>query len=167
VAAPRVTLAFTVYGLARTKGNHRAIHVKGMKFPIVTESNRNVASWQQLVAAAASQAIATAPAAERGLITGGVRVTVGFYLQRPRKFGKRGVFVHHTVKPDLDRLERAILDALTAIAYHDDKQVTEIVTGKYYAGVDEPARVNIRVEPAPPGRTGVHPITMPLFEAAG
>jgi crossover junction endodeoxyribonuclease RusA len=162
-----MTLAFTVYGLARTKGNHRAIHLKGMKFPIVTESNRNVASWQQLVAAVASQALDTAPADDRALITGGVRLTVAFYLPRPKKFGKRGVFVHHTIKPDLDRLERAILDALTGIAYRDDKQVTEIVTGKYYAGVDQPAHVEIRAEPAPPGRTGVQPITRPLFEAAG
>jgi crossover junction endodeoxyribonuclease RusA len=161
-----MTLAFTVYGLARTKGNHRAIHVKGMQFPIVTESNRNVASWQQLVAEGASRAIGAAPAEARGLLTGGVRVTMAFYFSRPRKYRKRGVFVHHTVKPDLDRLERAILDALTAIAYHDDKQVTEIVTGKYYAGVDEPARVEIRAEPAPPGRTGVPAITRPLFELA-
>lgn len=161
-----VTLAFTVYGVPRTKGNHRAIHVKGMKYPIVTESNRNVASWQQLVAAGASAAILELPAAERGLLTSAVRVTVAFYLPRPKKFSRRGVFVHHTTKPDVDRLERAILDALTAIAYGDDKQVTEIVTGKYYAAVGAPARVDIAVEPAPPSPIGVLVADLPLFEVA-
>jgi crossover junction endodeoxyribonuclease RusA len=159
-----VTLAFTVYGVPLTKGNHRAIRVKGMKFPIITESNRNVASWQQLVAEGASHAIAQLPADDRELLGSGVRVTIAFYLPRPKKFSKRGVFVHHLTKPDLDRLERAILDALTAVAYHDDKQVTEVIKGKYYAAVGSPARVDVAVEAAPPVPIGAMEHDAPLFE---
>ena len=161
-----MTLAFTVYGVPMTKGNHRALRVKGMKFPIVTETNRNVASWQQLVAEGASRTIAQLPEAERVLLDAGVRLTIAYYLPRPKKFSKRGVFVHHLTKPDLDRLERAILDALTAVAYHDDKQVTEIISGKYYAGVGAPARVDIAVEPAPPCPVGAMVPDLPLFEVA-
>jgi crossover junction endodeoxyribonuclease RusA len=159
-----MTLAFTVYGVPLTKGNHRAIRVKGMKFPIVTESNRAVASWQQLVSEGASHAIARCPEGERALLSAGVRVSIAFYLPRPRKFSKRGVFVHHLTKPDIDRLERAILDALTAVAFHDDKQVTEVVKGKYYAGVDAPARVDVLVEPAPGCAIGLLESDAPLFE---
>ncbi len=161
-----MTLAFTVYGVAMTKGNHRAVTPKGMKFPVITESNRNVASWQQLVAEGASRAIAERPEAERVLLTAGVRLTIAYYLPRPKKFSKRGVFVHHLTKPDLDRLERAILDALTAVAYEDDKQVTEIISGKYYAAVGAPARVDIAVEPAPPCPVGAMVSDLPLFEVA-
>jgi Holliday junction resolvase RusA-like endonuclease len=62
---------------------------------------------------------------------------------------KRGVFVPHCTRPDCDRLTRAVLDALTHVVIHDDKQVTELLAAKYYAGVDEAAHVHVRVEPAP------------------
>ena len=161
-----MTLAFTVYGVPVTKGNHKAVTPRGMKFPVITETNRNVASWQQLVAEGASREIARLPETDRVLLDAGVRLTIAFYLPRPKKFSRRGAFVHHLTKPDLDRLERAILDALTAVAYHDDKQVTEIISGKYYAAVNAPARVDIAVEPAPPCPVGAMVPDLPLFEVA-
>jgi Holliday junction resolvase RusA-like endonuclease len=36
------------------------------------------------------------------------------------------------VAPDLDKLVRAVLDALTAVAYRDDGQVTRITATKEY-----------------------------------
>lgn len=161
-----MTLAFTVFGVPLTKGNMRAIHLKGMEYPIVTESNRSVASWQQLVRAGASQAIGRLPEAERLLLASGVRLTIAFYLPRPKKFSKRGAFVHHLTKPDVDRLCRAILDALTSVAYTDDKQVTEMITGKYYTAIGAPARVDIAVEPAPPVPVGAMVADLPLFEVS-
>jgi crossover junction endodeoxyribonuclease RusA len=159
-----VTLAFTVYGVAQSKGNMRAIALKGMKFPIVTDSNRSAKSWQQLVAAGASLALNALPAPERELLAYGVRLSIAFYLPRPKKHAKRGVFVPHCVAPDIDKLERAVLDALTQVVYRDDRQVTEVIKGKYYAAVDEPARVEIRVEPAPGQPLVAQPATRPLFE---
>lgn len=162
-----MTLAFTVYGAALPKGNHTALLLKGMKHPIITESNRNVKGWQQLVAAEASHALNRIPAAERRLLEFGVRLTLAFYLPRPKKHAKRGVFVPHTNKPDLDRLMRAVLDALTQVLYHDDKQVTEAIVGKYFADVDDAPHVNIRVEPAPGQPLVAQPSTRPLFELLG
>jgi Holliday junction resolvase RusA-like endonuclease len=78
-----------------------------------------------------------------------VRLSVAFYLPRPKKYSKRGAFVPHCVAPDLDKLGRAVLDALTSVLYADDRQVTELIAGKYYAEVDAPARVFVRIEPAP------------------
>jgi Holliday junction resolvase RusA-like endonuclease len=40
--------------------------------------------------------------------------------------------LHPTVAPDLDKLIRAALDAMTAVAYLDDGQVTEITAMKVY-----------------------------------
>jgi crossover junction endodeoxyribonuclease RusA len=157
-------LAFTVFGVPLSKGNHRAFWKPGMKYPILTESNRNVKSWQQLVQQGASHQLQQLPASERGLLSGAVRLTIAFYLPRPKKYDKRGVFVPHVKSPDLDRLERAILDALTAVAYRDDKQVTEMIAGKYYAEVNGAAHVDIRVEAAPGQPLAFSlPLDQPLF----
>ena len=40
---------------------------------------------------------------------------------------------HHTTAPDLDKLTRAVLDALTGVLYLDDKQVIELHARKQYA----------------------------------
>jgi len=159
-----MTLAFTVYGVAQPKGNMRAINLKGMKFPIVTDSNRSVKSWSQLVAQAASDAISAMPASARSVNDGPVRLTVAFYLPRPSKF-KRGAPAACITRPDWDKLARAIGDALEGVAYADDKQIVEAVVGKFYAGVDDVPHASVRVEPT----AGVVPLVvapapLPLFE---
>jgi crossover junction endodeoxyribonuclease RusA len=161
-------LTFRVYGVALPKGNMKPFLKKGMKFPIVTESNRNVRSWQQLIAEGASHALLEAPEDARALLAFGVRVSVAFYLPRPKKYGKRGVFVAHCKAPDVDKLARAVLDALSNVAYHDDAQVTELIAGKYYTAIEGASFVEVRVEPAPHQTVGPPPLMMPrplpLFE---
>lgn len=160
-----MTLAFTVYGVAAPKGNMRAIHIPGMKFPIVTDSNRSVKSWSQLVAEGASRAIAALPAGDRGLLTGPVRLTLAFYMPRPKKFDKRPDAAHQTA-PDWDKLSRAVSDALSKVAYLDDRQVVEAVVGKFYAATGQPPHVDVRVEPTAGVRpVSVAPAPLPLFES--
>jgi Holliday junction resolvase RusA-like endonuclease len=49
-----------------------------------------------------------------------------------------------TIKPDLDKLARAVLDALTGIIYHDDSQVIRLVCSKAWA-IDAPGcQIEIR-----------------------
>jgi Holliday junction resolvase RusA-like endonuclease len=164
-------LTFRVYGVALPKGNMRPLireNARGMKIAIATESNRSVKGWQQLIAEAASHALQQIPEADRAMFAYGVRIAVAFYLPRPKKWHKRGVFVPHCTVPDVDKLARAVLDALQGVAYHDDKQVTELITGKYYAEVDGPAYADVTVEadvavaayPLAERRRG-----LPLFEA--
>ena len=50
--------------------------------------------------------------------------------------------IRPTVKPDCDNLAKSILDSLNGLAYHDDKQVVELVVKKYYA---ENAEVKIKL----------------------
>jgi Holliday junction resolvase RusA-like endonuclease len=140
-----MTLSFTVYGVAQPKGNMRAIHLKGMKFPIVTDSNRSAKSWSQLVAEGASRALGDLPEAERLVLVGAVRLSVAFYLPRPKKYQRRGVPAAHLKAPDIDKLLRGVLDALTSVAWQDDSQVVELVAAKFYAETDEPPHVNIRI----------------------
>lgn len=48
--------------------------------------------------------------------------------------------------PDLDKLARAVLDALTGQAYVDDAQVASLATFKAYPGVGQQPGVDVRVE---------------------
>lgn len=161
-----MTLAFTVYGVAQPKGNMSAYTPRGMKFPIVTDSNKSVKSWSQLVAHAASSAISALPASARSVNDGPVRLTVAFFLPRPSKF-KRGAPAACITRPDWDKLARAIGDALEGVAYLDDKQIVEALIGKFYANVDDVPHANVRVEPtAGVVPLVVQPAPLPLFEVA-
>lgn len=57
-----------------------------------------------------------------------VEIDLVFYMARPRTVTRS----EPSVAPDLDKLIRAVLDALTAIAYRDDGQVTRITATKEY-----------------------------------
>lgn len=160
-------LSFTVYGVALPKGNMKPFMGRGMKFPIVTESNRGVKSWSQLVAEGASRALLALPDGERAMLTAGVRLTLAFYLPRPKKFEKKDP-VPHITAPDWDKLSRAVGDALEKVLYHNDAQVCEAVVGKYYAPIGGVPHVDVRIERTAglsPVALTVRPAPLPLFEA--
>ena len=108
--------------------------------PVITYGPRAVAlgTWRGLVAAGALDVLgATAPA------TGPVAVRLGFRFRRPAThYGARGLlprFAANYPGPDLDKLTRAVLDALSGIAYRDDRQVVAVRASKRYGdppGVD-------------------------------
>jgi Holliday junction resolvase RusA-like endonuclease len=129
-------IAFRVVGVPQPKGSMKAFQARGMKCPIVTESNRNVRSWSQLVAAAASHRMSADHEAQ--LMLGALAVRLVFALPRPKAIKARPV--PHIRKPDLDKLTRAILDALTGIVYRDDAQVVDLRISKGYA---EPGAVPV------------------------
>lgn len=62
-------------------------------------------------------------------IAGPVSIDVTFIFPRPKSAKKRA---YPCVKPDIDKLLRAVLDALTGVAYRDDGQVTHIGSRKLY-----------------------------------
>lgn len=57
-----------------------------------------------------------------------ISMTMVFIFQKPKTVTRS----EPTVPPDLDKLIRAVLDGLTAVAYKDDAQVTEIRAIKIY-----------------------------------
>ena len=65
------------------------------------------------------------------LVEDSVIVRCDFFFARPKSHYKRdgtlkeGVPEAHTKRPDVDKLLRCVLDALTGIAYKDDSQVFE------------------------------------------
>jgi len=134
-------LEFTVYGVAQPKGSTRAFMPKGARFPIVTSDNPKNKGWQQLVAEAASQALN----GEDTLLEGPVRLEVRFALPRPKSLPKR--VTAHLKKPDLDKLIRAVKDALSKVVWQDDSQVVELEASKVYAAAGESPRALITVRP--------------------
>ena len=115
---------------------------RGMKFPIVTESNRSVKSWSQLVAEGASIALGMSDAPT--LILGPVDVGLLFALPRPKSIGRKATA--HTKKPDLDKLTRAVLDALAGVVFRDDSQVVDLLCSKVYAAPDSPPYVDVVID---------------------
>lgn len=62
-------------------------------------------------------------------VSGAVRVTILFEMKAPKTVTRK--YPH--VKPDLDKLVRAVLDGLTGVAYDDDSQVVFIEASKCYS----------------------------------
>lgn len=71
-------------------------------------------------------------------------------MQHPKSFSKKKVqaiadgLVQHTVKPDLDNLTKALLDALNNIAWHDDAQIVDLQVCKGYTTGDGFINLKIR-----------------------
>ena len=92
-------------------GNGRIIHAK----------SKELKEWRDQIGW-------TAKAARVEKLEGAISLTLVFTLPKPKSV-KRD---EPSVKPDLDKLIRSCLDALTGIAYDDDGQVVEIFTRKMY-----------------------------------
>ena len=152
-------LAITVRDRPAPQGSKRHVG-RG----ILVEQSPHVKTWREAVKAAALEATraeypsAVAPAT----YLGPVLVEVTFTLARPKGHygtGRNAAVVKAsapgwpTSTPDVDKLQRATLDALTAAGvWKDDAQVVEITARKVYvsAGIDAldvPGAV-IRVRPA-------------------
>jgi Holliday junction resolvase RusA-like endonuclease len=81
------------------------------------------------------------PLVEKGR---GVTLSVVYSFARPK--GRDRWRLDPCVRPDVDKLVRALLDALTGIAYHDDGQVVALSVRKIYAPTVH-ARVIVMTEP--------------------
>jgi Holliday junction resolvase RusA-like endonuclease len=115
---------FFAAGVPVPKGSMKAF-VRG-KRAIVTHDNAKVVPWASLVSYTARQHV-SAP------LSGPIEAQLVFALPRPKSLPKR----HHapTRKPDVDKLARLVLDALTGIAWQDDAQVVSLTCAKQYANV--------------------------------
>ena len=105
------------------------------------ESAKHLASWRELIAYTARQAYGARPLIPRDVP---VTLDLEFVLPRPASAPKRRT-PPAVKKPDLDKIARAVGDALTHVVYSDDSQVTELHARKRVAEPNEPPGVHIRV----------------------
>lgn len=126
---------FFVPGIAAPQGSKRAIANPASGRVSLIESSKRVKPWRTDVREAAINA-GCEP------LDGPVVVTIDCYFPRPKShFGtgrnagiiKATAPMSHIQRPDMDKLQRAILDALTGIAWHDDSQVVRIVAAKHWS----------------------------------
>lgn len=125
-----MSTSFFVPGLAAPKGSARGFVVNGRA--VVTHDNKRTKSFEHAVRMSAVAA-GLEPRQE-----GWLQVYLRFVLPRPKAHLRRDGTVkpsapeRPTVKPDLDKLARTVLDALTGVAYRDDAQVAAISATKLY-----------------------------------
>ena len=134
-----MTISFTVLGVARPKGSTKAFMRPGMKFPIVTSDNKSVKGWEDSVRAAIQQHAAGV------FFRGPVVVRIDFHLPRPKTLPRK--VRDHCKKPDLDKLARGSLDAMTGVLWNDDAQVVDLHVVKHYAGTQPQACILVEGEP--------------------
>lgn len=119
---------------------------QGSKNPWGGEANKKLAPWRGHVSQVVKEAWGDAP-----LLLGPVKLVVTFAFPRPaahygtgRNAGvlKASAPKYKTSAPDLDKLQRAIGDALTAQVFRDDAQVASWQVRKIY---DESAYADIEI----------------------
>jgi len=123
---------------AKPQGSKRAFLVKGRI--VLVEASKDLKTSRN----AASELIRQAalnwkqPSKETPM-----NVTLVFTYKRPKTVTR----LHHTVKPDLDKLVRYCLDAITVAGnvWHDDSQVNALTAVKVY-GQETETRIEIEYE---------------------
>jgi len=118
-------LQLTVEGNPVPQGSFR--HVGNGR---IISANPKLNDWRQTIA---DQIGLQTPVR---LIEGSIRVDLVFTLERPKSVSS-GMRAKPTVKPDLDKLVRATLDAISLERYiqliGDDSQVTDLHAAKRYS----------------------------------
>lgn len=128
--------AFAVEGIPRAQGSMVALGKGRMR-----HASRALKPWRADVAKRARIAMRlTGNAMPR---RGDITLTVLFTLPRPRSVPVRKR-PRPRVRPDLDKLLRAALDALQGVAFYDDAQVVRIACAKRYDD-DADATVGVRI----------------------
>lgn len=150
----------------------RKICVAGREIGCNVVQDGAVKVWRSTVALHARMALKRSGVVEWPMVpTGGVMMGLVFRLRRPQSHltarglmgaeGERNPDPWH--KPDLDKLTRAILDALgkpagrenpdPGLIYNDDAQVSRAPLEKVYAAIGKSPGVTILVGPKPRGYT--------------
>ena len=124
-------------GVPVPKGSTKAFMRRGK--PVITGDNERTKPWQHV--------ITTLCYGKRSYADAAVGVSLAFFVPRPKGHYRNGVLRKDaprfpTVKPDIDKLTRAVLDALTdAQWWIDDSRVINVVAVKLYADAHAPGVV--------------------------
>lgn len=128
-------IKISVSGKPAPQGNHRT-----NQYGATYETSKGAAPWREAVRAETQRTMRETGADQ---LAGPVRCEITFWLVRPKghyRTGRNAHLVRDTaprypgVKPDPDKLARAVLDGLTSgHAYRDDGQVVDLIVHKRYA----------------------------------
>jgi len=141
-------IEFFVPGSPVAAGSKRAFPIAGTDgrthVSVTDASGPKGKEWRAAIRLAASQALG-----RRGPLAGALRVSLWFYVKRPRshvtKHGdlRRSAPHHPTTRPDVLKLARAVEDACTSVLWTDDAQIVDELIHKLYADGD--LRVGVQI----------------------
>lgn len=117
-------------GAPTPQGSHKAYIVGG--FAKVTDDNPKTRPWRADIHAAVREITGTTIV----FPTEPVALSMVFVMPRRVAEPKRSTPAH-TRKPDVDKLARAVLDALAGLIYTHDQQVTDLRARKRTARIGE------------------------------
>ena len=136
------TFSFSVRGRPAPQGSKKHVG-RG----ILVESSKHVYGWRKYIKVTARRLLPDTWHAKMG-----IHLEAEFLFKRPKHhFRANGELkplapVHcKTRVGDLDKLVRALADALTGVAYDDDSQIISLKATKRYARRDEQEGAIIRV----------------------
>ena len=125
-------IKFTIIGSPVPKGRPRVALRGG--YP-VTYTPKKTETWENYMRFAAIQY------RPEKLLEGPLSIKLHFVLIKPKSVPKKRKYP--CVKPDIDNLEKSVLDALEGLFYRNDSQIVRKVASKDYG---EPARVEVELE---------------------
>lgn len=104
---------------------------------ILIESSKRVGPWRAVVALTVGEHTTH-------VLDGPVRLDLRFVMPRPKATPKRST-PPAVKKPDLDKLVRAVLDAITGVTYRDDSQVVALSASKRLAELGETPGLELHI----------------------
>ena len=137
---PDFEIGFTVMGVPVSQGSMKAFVIKGTNRAVVTHGKtKELMAWRLQIAHQTGKARPEDWQMEDSAIW----LEVVFVLPRPKSLPKR--VIHDIKRPDLDKLLRALLDAMTGVLYKDDSQVIDIHAVKQYSEPGKATGVIVKV----------------------
>jgi len=135
-----MTISFFVEGLPKAQPRPKA-YVRGKHAGVYDPKTAN--SWKERIHWASKECRPAQP------WTGPIELAACFVMPRPKAHHdskgkvKPGAGTWHTFRPDLDNLEKAVMDVLTQEGFWvDDSQVCYKISGKIYGN---PPGVKIKI----------------------
>lgn len=137
-----MSLSVWVPGIPAPQGSKS---FKGMRggHAILAESSKRVKPWRESIRWSILERWVGAK------MLGAVTVELDFVMPRPTSTPKRST-PPAIKRPDIDKLQRACLDAIgSAGVWGDDSQVVKVIATKRLAEIGEASGCRIEVRPAP------------------
>ena len=127
-------IEFFAAGNPRPQGSKRLVRLRNGRTAMI-DAGKGLKEWRHAIAKQASR--------QKTTWDGDVRVNMLFVFARPKAhFDSKGVLrATAPIRPrklDLDKLARAVCDALSGVAYLDDRQVAMLCAERRYVDWDEP-----------------------------
>jgi Holliday junction resolvase RusA-like endonuclease len=133
-ATTQLLVDFRVDGIPKPQGSKRAfVNPKTRRAVVVDDNKAALRDWRGDVK---WMALKVMNDKRMILQPAGVYLEIEFVMPRPLSTPKSKTPLA-VKKPDIDKLIRAVMDALTGVVYNDDAQVVHLVVGKRLAEIGE------------------------------